>query len=69
MISSQPPHLDCVASESLDGYGAADHDQPYRFGHRPRSSGTYPFSTREFTRLLVLRSRFQAGEMGADDVR
>ena len=69
VISSQPPRLDCVASESLDGCGAADHDQPYRFGRRPRSSATYPFSTRQFARLLVLRSRVQAGETGADDVR
>ena len=69
MIPSQPPRLDPATSESLDGSGAADHDQPYRFGRRPRSSATYPFSTRQFAKLLVLRSRVQAGEFGADDVR
>jgi hypothetical protein len=46
---------------SFDGEAAADHDQPYRFGWRPRSSATYPFSTKQYARLLVLRSRVQAG--------
>ncbi len=69
MISSQPPRLDSERSETLDGSGAADHDQPYRFGRRPRSSAPYPFSTRQFARLLVLRSRVQARQFGADDVR
>jgi hypothetical protein len=45
---------------SLDGEGAGDHDLPYRFGRRPRVNSTYPFSTREYARLLVLRSRVQA---------
>jgi hypothetical protein len=52
-----------VASGSLDGDGAADHDQPYRFGFRPRVSAPYPFNTRQYARLLVLRGRIQ------DDVR
>jgi len=69
VTSSQLPRLDAQLSESLDGSGAADHDQPYRFGRRPRSSAPYPFSTRQFARLLVLRSRVQAGQFGADDVR
>ena len=43
---------------SLDGLGAGDHDQPYRFGWRPRASVPYPFSTRQYARLL-LRSRVQ----------
>jgi hypothetical protein len=44
---------------SLDGDGAGDHDQPYRFGWRPRTSSPYPFSTRQYARLLVLRGRIQ----------
>ena len=63
---SQPQQLH---ADSRDGTGAGDHDQPYRFGRRPRSSATYPFSTRQYARLLVLRSRVQAGQSGADDVR
>jgi hypothetical protein len=42
---------------SLDGTGTADHDQPYRFGRRPRASAPYPFSTRQYVRLLLLRGR------------
>ena len=48
---------------SLDGDGAGDHDQAYRFGWRPRASAPYPraplqrgFNTRQFIRLLVMRS-------------
>jgi hypothetical protein len=52
---------------SFDGFGAADHDQPYRFGWHPRSSVPYPFNTRQYSRLLVLRSRVRDGLLGADD--
>jgi hypothetical protein len=44
---------------SRDGAGASDHDQPYRFGGRPRSSVPYPFNTRQYARLLVLRGRLR----------
>ena len=50
-----------------DGQGAGDSDQPYVFGRRPRSNATGPFTTHEYVRLLVLRSRVQAGLFGADD--
>jgi hypothetical protein len=42
-----------------DGEGAGDHDQSYRFGFRPRAEWPYPFSTRQYARLLVLRSRLR----------
>jgi hypothetical protein len=61
------PHT-AAGGGSLDGLGAADHDQPYRFGWRPRSSVPYPFSTRQYGRLLVMRSCVQNGLFGADDV-
>jgi hypothetical protein len=53
---------------SLDGDGAGDHDQAYRFGWRPRASAPYPFNTRQFIRLLVMRSRFHdhLGREGED---
>jgi hypothetical protein len=51
-----------------DGLGAGDHDQPYHFGWRPRVSVPYPFNTRQYERLLVLRGRVQDGLQGADDV-
>ena len=53
---------------SLDGQGAGDHDQPYRFGWRPRASVPYPFNTRQYARLLVLRGRVQDSLAGQDDL-
>jgi hypothetical protein len=47
------------ARGSLDGDGSADHDQPYSFGYRPRTSAPYPFNTRQYARLLILRGRVQ----------
>ena len=55
-----------LAAGSLDGTGAGDHDLPYRFS-RPRAGITYPFSTRQYARLLILRSRVEAGLAGVDD--
>jgi hypothetical protein len=60
--------LDQANAGSLDGLGAGDHDQPYRAGWRPRSSVPYPFNIRQYSRLLVLRSRVQDGLLGADDI-
>ena len=51
-----------------DGLRAGDHDQPYHFGRRPQGSVPYPFSTRQYIRLLVLRGRVQDGLIGSDDV-
>jgi len=48
------------SAESFDGSGAADHDTPYVFGRLPRALTPFPFSTREFARLLILRSRIGA---------
>jgi len=45
---------------TLDGSGASDHDLPYRFGRKPTSSQPFPFSTHQYARLLILRSRVQA---------
>jgi hypothetical protein len=48
---------------TLDGGGSGDHDQPYPFGRKPTVSHPFPFSTREFARLLILRGRVQAGAL------
>jgi hypothetical protein len=53
---------------SLDGTGAGDHDQSYRFGRKPRAVAPFPFSSRQFGRLLVLRGRIQDGLRDADDL-
>ena len=42
---------------AFDGDGWGDYDQPYRFGWRPTASAPNPFNTRQYARLLVLRSR------------
>lgn len=55
-------------SGSLDGDGTGDHDQPYRFGWRPRASVPYPFSTHQYARLLVFRSRLSERLTGQDDL-
>lgn len=51
---------------TLDGTGAGDHDQPYYFGRRPRSSVPYPFNTRQYARLLILRSRIRDKPLSPD---
>jgi hypothetical protein len=50
---------------SRDGIGAGDHDQPYRYGTRPTCAWTYPFTSRQFAHLLVLRGRIQDGEIAS----
>ena len=49
-----------------DGIGAADHDLPYQFGHRPSTRWTYPFTAEQYCRLLFLRGRAIDGEFAAD---
>lgn len=44
---------------SKDGSTAADNDQPYRFGRRPNARAPYPFTERQYAKLLILRSRVQ----------
>lgn len=58
MISEQPhQHSHPTVTGTLDGDGAADHDLPYRFGRKPSVAATFPFSTHQYARLLILRGR------------
>jgi hypothetical protein len=57
-----------VAPGSKDGRGCADHDQPYTFGRRPRGVAPFPFTTRQYARLLALRGRVADGLIGGDDM-
>jgi hypothetical protein len=50
---------------SKDGVGAADNDQPFRFGRRPTVMAPFPFTTQQFARLLILRSQVEAQRAGA----
>jgi len=56
----QEHRADMHRAGSKDGAGAGDHDQVYRFGRRPTSRAPFPFSERQFVRLLILRSKLQA---------
>lgn len=58
MTFPQQPAVDSPQG-SRDGDGAGDHDEPYRFGWRPRASVPYPFNTRQYARLLILRGRLK----------
>jgi uncharacterized Fe-S cluster-containing radical SAM superfamily enzyme len=64
--SPDPDELVNNGSGSKDGASAADHDQPYRFGRRPNARAPYPFSERQYARLLVLRSHVRALESVED---
>jgi hypothetical protein len=57
-----------VVPGSKDGRGGADHDQPYVFGRRPRGVAPFPFTTRQYARLLTLRGRIADGLASADDL-
>jgi hypothetical protein len=52
-----PQHIVETPLGSLDGDGAVDHDEPYRFGWRPQAGVPYPFNTRQCARLLILGGR------------
>ncbi len=54
-------------SGTKDGDGAGDHDEPYRFGRRPRASAPWPFTERQYGRLLVLRGRMADDDAYPDD--
>ena len=61
MNSAQPEQSE-LRLGTWDGQGAGDHDQPYRFGFRPRVENPFPFNTRQYARLLVLRGRLREKE-------
>jgi hypothetical protein len=52
-----------------DGTGAADHDTPYAFGRRPNACAPFPFTTRQYVRLLILRSRIKDRELDRADTQ
>jgi signal transduction histidine kinase len=56
-MSALPPADADLVIGLLDSDGSADHDQPYRFGVRPRAIARCPFDTQQFARLLLLRGR------------
>jgi hypothetical protein len=64
---SSPKALnDEIVAGTKDGDTAADNDQPYRFGRRPNTQAPYPFTERQYARLLILRGRLQSTESFED---
>ena len=52
-------YLPETGAGSKDGSGAGDNDQPYVFGRRPRAVAPWPFTERQYARLLLVRGRVQ----------
>ena len=46
-----------------DGSGASDNDQPYVFGRRPRAIAPWPFTERQYARLLLVRGRHMEADL------
>jgi hypothetical protein len=63
MFHTTPTELSPDNAGTKDGHGAGDHDQPYVFGRRPQALAPFPFTTLEYARLLVLRSRVRDQEV------
>jgi len=53
--------------ERAESTEAASYDEPYRFGRKPNSRAPFPFTEREFARLLIVRSRIQSTFNPAED--
>ena len=47
---------------------APSYDEPYRFGRRPTAQAPFPFTERQFARLLIVRGRVQATPSAADQL-
>ncbi len=60
--SSNALNNDEASLGTKDGETAADNDQPYRFGRRPNAQAPYPFTERQYARLLILRGRLQSDD-------
>jgi hypothetical protein len=59
-------HSNTTATRVQAIIDAPSHDQPYRFGRRPSVRAPFPFTERQFARLLVVRSRLQAAPSVSD---
>ena len=46
-----------------DGSGASDNDLPYVFGRRPRAIAPWPFTERQYARLLLVRGRYMEDDL------
>jgi hypothetical protein len=58
MDANTTPESSRGRSQKID----AAYDEPYQFGRRPNTRAPYPFTERQFARLLILRSRLDAAQ-------
>jgi hypothetical protein len=49
-----------VSSAVSSIISAASYDESYRFGRQPTARAPFPFTERQFARLLIARGRVQA---------
>lgn len=49
-----------VSSPVSSSIDAAAHDEPYQFGRRPTVRAPFPFTERQFARLLIARGLLEA---------
>jgi hypothetical protein len=49
-----------VSSAARTAIDAPAYDEEYRFGRRPNTRSPFPFTERQFARLMIVRSRMQA---------
>ncbi len=52
--------INAVSSTVSSIIDAASHDESYRFGGPPTARAPFPFTERQFARLLIARGRLQA---------
>jgi hypothetical protein len=62
-MAMERTNLQETGAGSKDGSGAGDNDQPYVFGRRPRAIAPWPFTERQYARLLVVRGRFLEAQL------
>jgi hypothetical protein len=55
-LEHDPEALATLTSAPAREFGGGDHDQPYRYS-APSARWSFPFSTRQYARLLAFRSR------------
>ncbi len=47
---------------SHDGLGSGDHDLPYKFGRKPNTQAPFPFTPRQYAKLLITRGEAQEAD-------
>lgn len=59
MDATNASHIN-AARYAHDAIAATSYDEEYRFGRKPNTRAPFPFTEREFARLLIVRSRVES---------